>query len=113
MSTIHRIHSDRSTEANQHFMPVCTVLTAQLADSLGKVNSMTRRLRTAGIRVETASPLDLTIFIAADNAQQLADYFRSEWRGVSWTTCGKHTKNMVRLGGVTVAWMTPVKEQDQ
>ena len=67
----------------------------------------------AGIRVETASPLDLTIFIAADSAQQLADTFKKEWSGLSWTTCGNHTKNMVRLGGVCVAWLTPVKEQNQ
>lgn len=102
-----------SISVNQHAMPVCTVLTAQLADSLKKVNDMTRRLRAAGIRVETASPLDLTIFIATDSAQQLADTFRKEWHGLSWTTCGKHTKNMVRLGGICVAWLTPVKEQNQ
>lgn len=100
-----------SVAINQHAMPVCTVLTEQLADSLKKVNDMTRRLRAAGIRVETASPLDLTIFIATDSAQLLADTFKKEWRGVSWATCGTHTKNMVRLGGVCVAWLTPVKEQ--
>lgn len=102
-----------SVAISQHVMPVCTVLTAKLADSLQKVNDVTRRLRAAGIRVETASPLDLTIFIAADSAQQLADTFRNEWRGVSWTTCGTHTKNMVRLNGVCIAWLTPVKEQNQ
>ena len=102
-----------SVSISQHAMPVCTVLTEQLANSLKKVNDMTRRLRAAGIRVETASPLDLTIFIATDSAQQLADTSQNEWRGVSWTTCGAHTKNMVRLGGVCVAWLTPVKEQNQ
>lgn len=102
-----------SVAVNVGTIPVCTVLTAKLADSLKKVNDMTRRLRAAGISVETASPLDLTIFIATDSAQQLADTFQKEWRGVSWTTCGKYTKNMVRLGGVCVAWLTPVKEQDQ
>lgn len=102
-----------SVAIHQHTMPACTVLTEQLANSLKKVNDMTRRLRAAGIRVETASPLDLTIFIAADSAQQLADTFKKEWSGLSWTTCGNHTKNMVRLGGVCVAWLTPVKEQNQ
>lgn len=104
---------NQSAAIKQHAMPMCTVLTAQLSDALEKVNSMTRRLRAAGVCVETASPLDHTIFITANSAQQLADTFKKEWRGLSWTTCDKHTKNMVRIDGVCIAWLTPVKEQNQ
>lgn len=95
-----------------HSMPACTVLTPELATRLQAVNTMTRRLRDVGVRVEAASPLDTTLFIVADDAQRLAEAFRSEWRGVSWSTKGKHTINSVRLGGCRICWLTPVKEQE-
>ena len=99
--------------ARHHALPGCTVLTPQLAKGLQAVNDMTRRLRTAGVRIEAASPLDTTIFIKAEDAARLAEAFRSEWRGVSWSTKGLHTLNSVRLDGVRVCWLTPVKEQNQ
>ncbi|TBV10350.1 hypothetical protein DNK08_07050 [Stutzerimonas kirkiae] len=98
--------------ATRHALPVCTVLTPELAQRLQAVNTLTRRLRSANVRIEAASPLDLTLFIAAEDAQHLAEAFRGEWRGVSWSTRGMQTLNSVRLGGCRVCWLTPVKEQD-
>ena len=95
----------------QHAMPVCTVLTPELAERLQSVNVMNRRLRTVGVRVEAASPLDATLFIVAEDAARLAEAFRAEWRGVSWSTTGTRTLNSVRLGGCRICWLTPVKEQ--
>ena len=88
------------------------VLTPELADKLRALNDMTRRLRAAGVRIEAASPLDGKIFINAEDSDQLAASFRSEWRGVIWSTKGVHTINSVRLGGCYVCWLTPVKEQE-
>ncbi|CAD5107205.1 hypothetical protein [Zestomonas carbonaria] len=99
--------------ARQHALPMCTVLTPELGSRLQAVNAMTRTLRAAGIRIEHVVVLDSTVFIAPESSDLLASLFRGKWRGASWTTVGKHTKNMVTLDGVRVAWMTPVKEQDQ
>ncbi len=99
--------------ARQHALPACTVLTPQLAQALRDVNDMTRRLRTAGVRIEAASPIDSTIFIKAEDAARLAEAFRTEWRGASWSTKDLYTHNSVRLGGVRISWLTPVKEQVQ
>ena len=98
--------------ARWHALPACTVLTPELASSLQLVNAMTRRLRAVGVRVETTSPLDKTLFIATEDAQHLADAFRNEWRGVVWSTNGTRTLNSVRLGGCRICWLTPVKEQE-
>lgn len=98
--------------ARQHALPACTVLTPELASSLQLVNAMTRRLREVGVRVETTSPLDKTLFIAAEDAEHLAAAFRNEWRGASWSTKGTQTLNSVRLGGCRICWLTPVKEQE-
>lgn len=98
--------------APRHSMPLCTVLTPELADKLRAVNDTTRRLRAVGVRVEAASPLDTTLFIKAEDAERLAEAFRSEWRGVSWSTKGIQTLNSVRLGGCRICWLTPVKEQN-
>jgi len=97
----------------RHFMPVCTVLTPELAEALRLVNSMSRRLRAAGIRVEAMSPLDTSLFIDAVDAALFADQFRTQWRGMSWCTSGKYTRHSVYLGGVQISWLTSVKEQDQ
>ncbi|MDH1339800.1 hypothetical protein [Ectopseudomonas oleovorans] len=93
----------------QHALPMCTVLTPDLADKLRALNDMTRRLRAAGVRVKSASPLDGKIFINAEDSDQLAASFKHEWRGVSWSTKGVHTINSVRLGGCYVCWLTPAK----
>lgn len=99
--------------AQKHALPMCTVLTTDLANALKAVNYMSRRLRAVGVRVEAASPLDATLFINAEDSEQLAASFRSEWRAVSWSTKGLQTLNSVRLGGCRICWLTPVKEQDQ
>ncbi|SDU82425.1 hypothetical protein [Pseudomonas sihuiensis] len=93
----------------QHALPMCTVLTPDLADKLRALNDMTRRLRAVGVRIEAASPLDGKIFINAEDSDQLAASFRSEWRSPSWSTKGVHTINSVRLGGCYVCWLTPAK----
>ncbi|HEJ2039530.1 TPA: hypothetical protein SLV86_001284 [Pseudomonas aeruginosa] len=93
----------------QHALPICTVLTPELADKLRALNDMTRRLRAAGVRIEAASPLDGKIFINTEDSDQLAASFKHEWRGVSWSTKGVHTINSVRLGGCYVCWLTPAK----
>ncbi|HLD67411.1 MAG TPA: hypothetical protein VJA19_15335 [Pseudomonas sp.] len=116
MSTANVIPLSAQVAANLarlHAMPVCTVLTPQLAERLQSVNVMNRRLRAVGVRVEAASPLDATLFIVAEDAARLAEAFRAEWRGVSWSTKGTRTLNSVRLGGCRICWLTPVKEQDQ
>ncbi|HBP0991519.1 TPA: hypothetical protein L5S40_002650 [Pseudomonas aeruginosa] len=99
--------------SRQHALPMCTVLTPELADKLRAVNDMTRRLRAVGVRVEAASPLDATLFIKAEDAEHLAAAFRNEWRGVSWSTNGSRTLNNVRLGDCRICWLTPVKRQEQ
>ncbi len=93
----------------QHALPMCTVLTPDLADKLRALNDMTRRLRAVGVRIEAASPLDGQIFVNAEDSDQLAASFKHEWRGVSWSTKGVHTINSVRLGGCYVCWLTPAK----
>lgn len=95
--------------ARQHALPMCTVLTPELADKLRALNDMTRRLRAEGVRIEAASPLDAKIFIKAEDAGQLAASFKHEWRSPSWSTKGVHTINSVRLGGCYVCWLTPAK----
>ena len=96
----------------QHALPMCTVLTPELADKLRALNDMTRRLRAAGVRIEAESPLDGKIFIKAEDSDQLAASFKHEWRGVSWSTKGVHTINSVRLGGCCICWLTPAKGQE-
>jgi len=113
MSTANVIPLNAEGAAPRHSMPLCTVLTPELAEGLRLTNDMARRLRTAGIRVESTSPLDTSLFIAATDAALFAELFRTQWRGVSWSTAGKHTRHSVYLDGVRIAWLTPVKEQDQ
>ncbi|MGU0823083.1 hypothetical protein ACSEO6_24770 [Pseudomonas aeruginosa] len=93
----------------QHALPMCTVLTPELADKLRALNDMTRRLRAVGVRIEAAAPLDAKIFINAEDSDQLAASFKHEWRSPSWSTKGVHTINSVRLGGCQVCWLTPAK----
>lgn len=97
----------------RHFMPACTVLTPELAEGLRQVNDMARRLRTAGIRVEAMSPMDVSLYIAAADERLFTENFRQEVRGMCWSTTGKHTEHSVYLGGVRIAWLVPVKEQDR
>jgi len=110
-SNVHPISTQAAIDLAMrgHAMPVCTVLTPELADKLRALNDMTRRLRAAGVRIEAASPLDAKIFINAEDSDQLAASFSREWRGVSWSTHGTNTSNSVRLGGCQVCWLTPAK----
>ncbi|HFH4022055.1 hypothetical protein [Pseudomonas aeruginosa] len=113
MATANVIPLNAEGTAPRHSMPLCTVLTPELAEGLRLTNDMARRLRAAGIRVESTSPLDSSLFIAATDAALFAELFRKEWRGVAWSTAGQHTRNSVYLDGVRIAWLTPVKEQEQ
>lgn len=97
--------------ARQHAMPLCTVLTPELATKLETINAMSRRLRAADVRIDSTSPLELQILINAEDSDQFAAAFSKEWRGASWSTKGDRTTNSVRLGGCLVCWYTPVKEQ--
>ncbi|MNR28043.1 hypothetical protein D3C85_1453470 [compost metagenome] len=92
-------------------MPLCSVLTPELAKALEAVNGLSRVLRGAGIQVEHEVVLDSTIFIAADSSDRLAELFRGEWRSPSWTTAGDKNRNMVTLRGVRVVWFTPARGQ--
>jgi len=112
MSTAKIIPLNAEGTAPRHSMPLCTVLTPELAEGLRLTNDMARRLRAAGIRVESTSPLDTSLLIAATDAALFAELFRTQWRGVSWSTKGIQTLNSVRLGGCRICWLTPVKEQN-
>lgn len=93
--------------------PVCNTLTPELAEKLAAVNSVSRGLRAAGVRVETTVVLDMTIFIKTESSDSLAAAFRHQWQSACWRTVGKQTRNTVTIDGVRVVWFTPVKEQDQ
>ncbi|MDH0095888.1 hypothetical protein N7333_04795 [Pseudomonas sp. GD04158] len=114
-SNVHPISTQAAIDLAMrgHAMPVCTVLTPELADKLRVINEMSRRLRAADVRVEVTSPLDCKIFIKAEDSDQLAASFSSEWRSPSWSTKGVHTINSVRLGGCYVCWLTPAKGLQQ
>ncbi|HHR0444946.1 TPA: hypothetical protein ACSXXW_000945 [Pseudomonas aeruginosa] len=91
----------------------CRVLSHELAEKLAAVNAVTRALREAGVRVTATSVADESLFIDREQAQTLADHFMPELRGIQCTTVGATTCNSVRLRGVRVSWLTPVKEQDK
>jgi len=112
MVTAQIIQLNAEGTAPRHCMPMCTVLTPELAEGLRLTNDLARRLRAAGIRVESASPLDTSLYIAAEDAAPFAELFRRQWRGVSWSSTGLHTRHSVYLDGVRVSWFTPVKEQN-
>ncbi|HBO4355066.1 TPA: hypothetical protein L4U31_002823 [Pseudomonas aeruginosa] len=97
----------------RHALPVCSVLTPELAESLKVVNAVSRSLRAAGVLIDSTVVLDRTIFIKPETAGRLASAFSDQWRGASWTTRGQFNKNMVTIDGVRVAWLTPAKEQGQ
>lgn len=94
-------------------LPLCTVLTPELARCLEAVNSATRALRQAGIPIEQTSALDRRLFIREEDSLRLHRRFRNAIRGIRQTTHGMVTVHVVSLLGVDVAWTTPVKEQDQ
>ncbi|MFV9531267.1 hypothetical protein ACNUIM_32465 [Pseudomonas aeruginosa] len=93
-------------------LPLCTVLTPELARCLEAVNSATRALRQAGIPIEQTSLLDRRLFICEEDSLRLHRRFRNAIRGIEMP-CGMVTVHVVSLLGVDVAWTTLVKEQDQ
>ncbi|MDE8660744.1 hypothetical protein PUL39_030330 [Pseudomonas aeruginosa] len=94
-------------------LPLCTVLTPELARCLEAVNSATRALRQAGIPIEQTSLLDRRLFIREEDLLRLHRRFHNAIRGIRQTTRGMYvTIHVVSLLGVDVAWTTPVKEQD-
>ncbi|MDH4869844.1 hypothetical protein E8E91_03315 [Pseudomonas sp. BN515] len=99
--------------AAHHALPVCTVLTPELAQKLAAVNAVSRSLREAGVQIAATVVLDLTILIEAESSDRLAAVFSKRWQGAHWTTCGMYTRNVVSIEGVRIAWLTPVKEQDR
>lgn len=97
--------------ARQHAMPLCTVLTPELATRLQQINQLSRRLRTAGVRVMAVQPLESSIRIEAEDSEQFSAAFNGEWRGVSWRSVGAFTLNSVHLDGCRVCWLTPARGQ--
>ena len=58
-------------------LPLCTVLTPELARCLEAVNSATRALRQAGIPIEQTSVLDRRLFIREEDSLRLHRRFRN------------------------------------
>lgn len=108
MSTIQHIQPQQQPAA-----PALTYLTPEFAKHLGAFNAMTRALREAGIEIEALVEKDNRIFIRAEDSDLIKTNFLSEVRGMRYRTEGKLTHNVVTIRGVDVAWLTPVKEQDQ
>ncbi|MCY1266041.1 hypothetical protein D9M68_437550 [compost metagenome] len=93
--------------------PQLTCLTEDFAKRLHAFNCMTRALHEVGIRTKALMQADNRIFIAAEDSDLLRSRFFQELRGVRWKTFGSATHNIVTIRGVDVAWLTPLKEQDQ
>jgi hypothetical protein len=94
-----------------HSLPVCSVLTPELAQNLDAINRLTRRLRAAGIQIKAATPLDRTLWIEPHKAQSLRFIFAHELRGISRRANGETDLNSVHIGGCRVCWLTPIQEQ--
>lgn len=109
MGTVHQLQPQQQQPAP----PALHYLTAEFAQHLAAFNAMTRALREAGIEIEALVEKDNRIFIRAEDSGLIKTNFLSEVRGMRYRTAGKHTHNVVTIRGVDVAWLTPVKEQDQ
>ncbi|WP_435608747.1 hypothetical protein [Pseudomonas knackmussii] len=107
MGTVHHF------QPQQPVAPALTYLTPEFAKRLGAFNAMTRELREAGIEIEALVEKDNRIFIRAEDSDLIKTNFLSEIRGMRYRTKGNLTHNVVTIRGVDVAWLTPVKEQDQ
>lgn len=93
--------------------PAMVHLTDEFAKELAAFNAMTRELRGADIEIVALVQADNRIYIRAEDSDLVKSNFLSEIRGMRYRTKGKHTHNVVTIRGVDVAWLTPVKEQDQ
>lgn len=80
---------------------------------LAAFNSMTRALREAGIEILSLMQHDNRIYIRTEDSDLVKSNFLSEIRGMRYRTTDRVTHNVVTIRGVDVAWLTPVKEQDQ
>lgn len=108
MGTVHQLQPLQRPAA-----PELHYLTAEFAEHLAAFNAMTRALREAGIEIEALIEKDNRIYIRAEDSGLIKTNFLSEVRGMRYRTEGKLTHNVVTIRGVDVAWLTPVKEQDQ
>lgn len=93
--------------------PALSYLTEAFAARLQAFNAMTRAIRGAGIEIQALIALDNRIYIRAEDSDLVKSNFLSEVRGIRCRTVGRYTHNVVTIRGVDVAWLTPVKEQDQ
>lgn len=109
MGTVHQMPIERQAQA----APALVYLTDELAKQLASFNAMTRELHAVGIEIVSLVQLDNRIYIRAEDSDLVKSNFLSEIRGMRYRTKGKHTHNVVTIRGVDVAWLTPVKEQDQ
>lgn len=107
MGTVHQLQPQQPATPALHY------LTAEFSQHLAAFNAMTRALREAGIEIEALVEKDNRIFIRAEDSDLIKTNFLSEVRGMRYRTVGKTTHNVVTIRGVDVAWLTPVKEQDQ
>lgn len=80
---------------------------------LAAFNAMTRALRDAGIEILSLMQHDNRIYIRTEDSDLVKSNFLSEIRGMRYRTTDRVTHNVVTIRGVDVAWLTPVKEQDQ
>ena len=94
-------------------LPAMVHLTDEFAKELAAFNAMTRALREAGIEIRSLMQHDNRIYTRTEDSDLVKSNFLSEIRGMRYRTKGKHTHNVVTIRGVDVAWLTPVKEQDQ
>lgn len=108
MGTVHHLQPQQQPAA-----PELHCLTAEFAKHLAAFNAMTRALREAGIEIKALVEKDNRIYIRAEDSDLIKSNFLSEIRGMRYRVEGKHTHNVVTIRGVDVAWLTPVKEQDQ
>lgn len=93
--------------------PEMVHLTDAFAKELAAFNAMTRAIREAGIEIVALVQPDNRIFIRPEDSDLVKSNFWPDIRGMRYRTVGKYTHNVVTIRGVDVAWLTPVKEQDQ
>jgi len=108
MGTVHHLQPQQ-----QPMPPALHYLTEEFARRLAAFNAMTRALRDAGIEIAALVAKDNRIYIRAEDSDLIKTNFISEVRGMRYRTEGKLTHNVVTIREVDVAWLTPVKEQDQ
>ena len=109
MGSVHQLQIDRQPPA----APALVFLTEELAKQLAAFNAMTRDLHAAGIEIVALVQSDNRIFIRPEDSDLVKSNFLSDIRGMRYRTEGKYTHNVVTIRDVDVAWLTPVKEQDQ